>query len=449
MTITFPFSDTYPAQFQSPLPEAADVVIVGGGVIGIMTALFLRRRNIAVTVLEKGRVAAEQSSRNWGWIRQQGRDADELPIVIEARHLWRQLAEECGEDIGLTQSGVAYLARTDKEMSAYEGFMVVAGAHGVDTRLLSSQDVANLIPAMSRRYKGGMLTPSDMRAEPWVAVPAVARMAAREGVTIIEHCAVRKLDIAAGRINGVWTEKGRIATSSVLVAGGAWSSLLLRAHGVSIPQLSVRSTVVATEPMPEIHVGAVAEASIAFRRRQDGGYTLAGGGASELFIGPDAFRHASKYVPALRANPFGTRYGPAAPRAYPDSWLTPRQWDADTQSPFERMRVLNPTPKPGAVRSIGKEFRALFPDFKDVRLKASWAGMIDAMPDVVPIVDRIATIPGLFVATGMSGHGFGIGPGIGRVMADLIQNNEVGHDLSRFRSTRFADGSPIRLGPAL
>jgi glycine/D-amino acid oxidase-like deaminating enzyme len=447
--MTFPFTEATPIRFHGPLPQASDVVIIGGGVIGVTTALFLARRNVSVTLLEKGRVAAEQSSRNWGWIRQQGRDADELPIVIEARRLWQELAEQCGEDIGLRQTGVTYLARTDKEMEDFAAFLRIAKAHGVDTRLLDADGAAALIPAMSRRFRGAMTTPSDMRAEPWVAVPAIARLAAREGVTIIENCAARRLDISAGRITGVWTEKGRIATSSVLVAAGAWSSLLLRAHGVSIPQLSVRSTVAATEPMPEVHAGAATDEHIAFRRRQDGGYTLAGGGSSQLYIGPDAFRHATKYLPSLRANPLGVRYLPAAPRGYPDAWSTPRRWDADRESPFERMRVLNPAPEAAALRSIERGFRALFPQFKDVRLKASWAGMIDAMPDVVPIVDQAQAIPGLLVATGMSGHGFGIGPGMGRILADLIVGNAPGHDLSRFRLSRFSDGSPIRPGPAL
>ncbi|RVA52483.1 FAD-binding oxidoreductase [Mesorhizobium sp. M7A.F.Ca.US.001.01.1.1] len=448
MTI-FPFTEATPIQFQQPLPRTSDVVIIGGGVIGVTTALFLARRNVSVTLLEKGRIAAEQSSRNWGWIRQQGRDADELPIVIEAQRLWRQLAQECGEDIGLKQTGVTYLARTDKEMAGFAKFLKIAQAHGVDTRLLDQGELASLIPAMSRLFKGAMITPSDMRAEPWVAVPALARLAAREGATIIENCAARMLDISAGRISGVWTEKGLIAASSVLVASGAWTSLFLRAHGISIPQLSVRATVAATAPMAEIHAGAAADERIAFRRRQDGGYTLASGGSSQLYIGPDAFRHAGKYVSALMANPFGTRYLPVAPRGYPDGWSTPRRWNADEESPFERMRVLNPAPETSALRAIDGGFRELFPQFTTVPLKASWAGMIDAMPDVVPIVDRAAAFPGLVVATGMSGHGFGIGPGMGRILSDLIQGNEPGHNLHRFRQSRFSDGSPIRLGPSL
>ncbi|WP_047145171.1 FAD-binding oxidoreductase [Aquamicrobium sp. LC103] len=445
----FPFSDVTEVRFRAPLPEAAEVVVIGGGVIGVTTALFLARNGIPVTLLEKGRIAGEQSSRNWGWIRQQGRDPAELPIVVEARRHWVRLAQECGEDVGLRETGVTYLARTDKEMEDFAAFVRLARDHAVDTRLVDADGVGSLIHGMSRRYKGAMTTPSDMRAEPWLAVPALARLAARLGVTIIENCAARMLDMTGGRITGVWTEQGRIAASTVLVAGGAWSSLLLRRHGISIPQLSVRATVAATEPLPEVHAGAATDEHIAFRRRLDGGYTLAPGGSSQLHVGPDAFRHAVKYLPALRANPFGVRYAPAAPRDYPDAWSTLRSWDADEESPFERMRVLDPVPEAFRLRNVAQDFAKLFPQLKDVRLKLGWAGMIDAMPDVVPVVDCVAGRQGLVVATGMSGHGFGIGPGMGRVIADLIQGNAVGHNLARFRIGRFSDGSTIMPGPGL
>ncbi|MER8914454.1 FAD-binding oxidoreductase [Mesorhizobium sp. M0761] len=445
----FPFSETDPIRHPGPPPKTSEVVIVGGGIIGVTTALFLAQRNIPVTLLEKGRIAAEQSSRNWGWIRKQGRDADELPIVIEAIRLWRQLAEECGEDIGLTQTGVTYLAKTDKDMAGFEAFMKIAATHALDTRLLDADETAALIKGMSRKFKGAMTTPSDMRAEPWLAVPALARLAARKGVKIVENCAARTLEISGGKIKGVWTEAAYVEASSVLVAGGAWSSLFLRRHGISIPQLSVRVTAAATEPMPEVYAGAAADEHIAFRRRHDGGYTLAAGGSHLLYLGPDAFRHATNYLPALRDNPFGTRYFPFAPSGYPDAWSTPRDWAPDSVSPFEKMRVLNPPPERAGLRSIERNFGRLFPQLETVRLKAGWGGMIDAMPDVVPIVDHVQAVGGLFVATGMSGHGFGIGPGIGRVVADLIQGNQTGHDLSRFRLSRFYDGSPVRLGPAL
>lgn len=445
----FPFSTSDPVAHTDAPPTTADVVIIGGGIIGITTALYLARHNITVTVLEKGRVAAEQSSRNWGWIRKQGRDAAELPIMIEACRLWQQLAQSCGEEIGLRQTGVTYLAESDKEITEFEKFLAIAAKLDVDTRLLDGKAVSTLIPGLSKPYKGAMVTPSDMRAEPWVAVPALARLAVREGARIAENCAARTLDMSGGKISGVWTEAGHIATSTVLVAGGAWSSLLLQRHNILIPQLSVRSTAAASQPLPEVHAGAAVDKHIAFRRRQDGGYTLAAAGSSRLYVGPDALRHCAKYLPALKANPFGTRYAPWAPTGYPDGWTTPRDWSADAPSPFERMRVLNPAPDPKHLRAIEQGFARLFPQLGPIRLKQRWAGMIDAMPDVVPIVDRVPSMPGLLVATGMSGHGFGIGPAIGRIVADMIQGNATGHDLHRFRFSRFTDGSPIKPGPSL
>src|SRR5690606_25605186 len=249
----FPFSETDPIVYAGPLPKSSEVVIIGGGIIGITTALFLAPQNVSATVQEKGRIAAEQSSRNWGWIRKQGRDEDELPIMIEAARLWTQLAQECGEDIGLRQTGVTYLASTDKELAEFDAFIRIAAAHGMDTHMLGTSDIAGRIKGMSGAFKGAMITPSDMRAEPSLAVPALARLARRKGVTIVENCAARALEMAAGSIAGVWSERGYIATSSVLLAGGAWSSLFLKKHGITIPQLAVKATVAATQPLPEFH----------------------------------------------------------------------------------------------------------------------------------------------------------------------------------------------------
>ncbi|MEO0668628.1 MAG: FAD-binding oxidoreductase [Pseudomonadota bacterium] len=445
----FPISETSPVTWPGPAPDSADVVVIGGGVIGVTTALFLARDGVRVVLLEKGRIAGEQSSRNWGWIRQQGRDPDELPIMIEANTLWRQLATETNVDIGLTQGGVTYLAETDADMDRYARWLTHAQGHGVDTALLSRAEAEALIPGMLRRYKGAMHTRTDMRAEPWVAVPALAGIAARAGATLVEHCAVRALDIEAGRVAGVVTEQGRIAAPQVVLAGGAWSALFLRRHGVVLPQLSVRATVAALDAAPMAYTGGAADSRIAFRPRDDGGYSVAAGGFHELFVGPDAFRALPKYLTQLRADPFGTRFLPRAPRGFPDAWRTPRHWAEDATSPFERQRVLNPAPNAGKVRNLQAHFGAMFPDLGPPRVKAAWAGMIDTMPDVVPVIDHVPAIPGLTLGTGMSGHGFGIGPGVGRVLSALVTGRDPGHDLGRFRFHRFTDGTPMRLGPAL
>ena len=443
----FPFTLNTPLTYPGPPPRAADVVVIGGGVIGVSTALFLARAGKSVVLLEKGRIAAEQSSRNWGWIRQQGRDPDEMPIMSRANALWQELATQTNVDIGLVQGGITYFARTDADLANYEAWLPHARANGVDSRILSARETAEAFPGLTGSFAGALTTPSDLRAEPWVAVPALAGIAAREGAQLVEGCAVRGLDIAGGRVVGVVTEAGRIASDRVVLAGGAWSALLLRRHGVRMPQLSVRENVAATEPLPEITRGAAASRSVAFRRRADGGYTLAPPGAPELFVGPDAVRAFPHYLTQLRADPFGQRLLPRAPRGFPDGWTTPRRWKDDEISPFERMRILDPAPNMARVRKLLRNFAALYPELPPVRLKAAWAGMIDTMPDIVPVVDRCPHLPGLIIGTGMSGHGFGIGPGMGEVLAALAMDVDPGHDLTRFRLSRFTDGSPMRLGP--
>jgi glycine/D-amino acid oxidase-like deaminating enzyme len=447
MTAFLPRLDQ-PARFTGPLPAACDVAVIGGGIIGVMTAWYLARAGQRVVLCEKGRVAGEQSSRNWGWIRQQGRDPAELPIMIEALAIWKELEDRAASDLGFRQAGVLYLSGSEAETAEHEAWMLVGRAHGVDTRMLTADEVAAMLPHKVG-WRGGLFTPSDARAEPWVAVPAFAAAAARDGVSLHEMCAVRALDVSAGRIAGVVTEQGRVACDRVVLAGGAWSSLLARAHGVTFPQLSVRSTVAATVPLPEIAQCAAADRAFAFRRRLDGGYSIAAGTGHDVYLGPDAFRHVLPFIPQLRRDARSTRFHAAAPRHYPDAWGTPRRWDAGGPSPFEAMRILNPAPNMDYVRRAQDGFGRAFPQIGRPPIVLAWAGMIDVMPDTVPVIDHAAALPGLTIATGMCGHGFGIGPGVGRVVADMVMGRDPGHDLTRFRLSRFADGSKIDLGPSL
>jgi len=442
----FPITSAQAPRHTGPLPEAVDLVVIGAGVIGICTALFAARGGARVVVLEKGLVAAEQSSRNWGWIRQQGRDPAEMPIMAEAQRIWQDLSRETNAQIGLTQSGTTYFARSEKAVRGYENWLPHAAANGVNSRILSRDEVTALYPDLAQVPQAALHTSTDFRAEPWVAVPALAEIALREGVQIVEHCAVRCLDITGGKVSGVVTEKGTVRSPRVVLAGGAWSSLFLRNHGVALPQLSVRSQVAATVPLPDVGQCAASTPNLAFRRRADGGYTLAPNMTSELFVGPDAFRALPKFLAQLRLDPFGCRIKPFAPKDFPDAWGTARRWAGDAQTPFERMRILDPKPVPRIIAKLARDFATLFPKLGKVELKASWAGMIDTMPDIVPVVDH-TPIEGLIVGTGMSGHGFGIGPAMGRILADLAADRPAGHDMSRFRFARFTDGTPMVPGP--
>ena len=447
--MTFPFRFDTSDLTAPPLPKAADVVVIGGGIIGVSAALDLADRGVSVTLLEKGRIAGEQSSRNWGWIRVQGRDLSEVPIALDAQRQWQDLDARTGHKLGLSQTGTLYLAHDASGLDRFSRWIEDAQTFQVSSHLLSAEKLCAHIPAAARRWAGALYTPTDFRAEPWRAVPMLAQLAQDAGASVIEGCAVRALDLEGGKITGVLTERGRIATSSVILAGGAWSSLMLRRHDIDIPQLSVRATVAATEPLPDVHDGGAVDDHLAWRRRDDGGYTLAPSGFHELYVGPDAFRALRRFAPQLWQDPLGTKLFPAAPRGFPDAWSTPRKWDADRRSPFEAMRILNPSPNMAKVSQIARQFGQTFPGAGPVRIKQAWAGMTDTMPDVVPVVDRAPSLPGLTICTGMCGHGFGIGPAFGRIAAALATHRDFGHDLDRFRISRFSDGTKLQLGPNL
>jgi glycine/D-amino acid oxidase-like deaminating enzyme len=370
-------------------------------------------------------------------------------VAQEAQLLWQDLDAECGGRLGLRTIGGSFLARDAGQMADFADWAAQARPHGVDSRLLSRAETTDLLGGARGHWVGALHTPSDMKAEPWVAVPELARLAREAGVTIVEACAVRSLDRAAGRVAGVVTESGRIRAPSVVLAGGAWSSLFLRRHGVDIPQLSVRSTALATGRVPQVVNTASVSRALAMRPRDDGGVTLAPGAYAELFVGPDAIRHARRYLRLALQGSFDTHLRRPAPKGFPDAFSTPRFWAASDESPFERMRILNPAPNAEKVAELKRRFAQAYPEVGSVPMRAAWAGMIDVLPDVVPVVDRVAKIPGLTVCTGMCGHGFGAGPGFGRIAADLAAGDDPGTDLSRFRMGRFFDGSTLVPGPNL
>ena len=416
------------------IPDRCEVVIVGAGIAGIATAWYLHAAGIEVCVCEKGRVAGEQSSRNWGWIRQQGRDRDELPIVMESMRLWQDIADQVDEDIGYRREGSLYLCENEAELAAHDRFMSFAGDYGASTRRLNRREIEALVPECPTRWQSGLYTHDDGRAEPALAVPAMARRLQARGVRIIENCAVQEIMTGNGRVSGVRTEHGEIAAGNVLCAGGAWSALLLKTCGIRLPQLAVKASVVRTAPTPVIFNGNMAGSKVSLRRRLDGGYSVAASDYLEVFPSLSQLGYLRDFLPLIRT-----------------SWrkLRLRYPEFNMDGDFRRHRVLDPKPSAKTVARIRARLADRVPALAGIELVESWSGMIDALPDVVPVLDRAEAIDGLWIATGFSGHGFGIGPGAGKIMANLIQAKAVEHDLARFRLSRFSDGSELRLGPAL
>jgi len=435
-------AQTWSGTFKPPesIPISADVVIIGGGIVGVSTAWFLAKQGINVVLCEKGHIAGEQSGRNWGWIRQQNRDAREMPMILESLKIWRTLADDIGEDVGYMETGCLYAAKDNDQLEKYATWLHTAEEHGINTRIISGKEVAQYARGAAVTWKGGMYTASDGRAEPHKATPAIARAAARNGATILTACAVRGLEIETGHVSAVVTEHGTIKASIVLCAAGAWTSIFCQSLGISLPQLKLRGTVVRTTPAENVLNGSLLTDQTGIRRRQDGGYTIASWRLDHS-ITPSTLRHAFKFLPALKEESIG-----ADPFAFLNlsigcdfinEWRTPKQWRLDTESLFERTRVLNPDPNPRAIRDIQTDLYTMFPQLIDTEIVETWAGIVETTPDVIPIIEESDTIPGFHIATGFSGHGFGIGPGAGKVIAGMLTGTSTGIDLSEFRLSRF------------
>ena len=285
------------------MPAATTVAVIGGGVIGVATALELAARGVPVALFEKGIIAGEQSSRNWGWCRQMGRDSREIPLILESLKIWRGMNERIGAESGYRQSGIIYLAETDAELAAQEKWHGDnAKAYGLDKRMVSGPEAEALQPGSTRKWKGALYTSADGRAEPSLAVPAMARAAQKLGVKIFQGCAVRGIETTGTRVTSIVTEKGVVACEQVVLAGGAWSRRFLHNLDIAFPQLTVVNSVMRTAALNAGVEKGCSGGKFAFRKRLDGGYTISHRQGSVADIMPDSFRLPRECLPACRLN---------------------------------------------------------------------------------------------------------------------------------------------------
>jgi glycine/D-amino acid oxidase-like deaminating enzyme len=417
------------------LPARADVVIIGGGIAGVSTLLSLAEQGVAAVLVEKGRLAGEQSSRNWGFCRTQGRDIAEVPLAIESLRQWDRMAARVGGEVGFTRAGACYLCETPREVAAYEAWLDKAREWQVRSRVIGPDEVDTLVPGSSRRWAGALYTDNDGRAEPQLAVPLMAQAARRLGAVVVTGCAARGFETKAGRLSGVVTERGTIDCDAAVLAGGAWSRLFCGNMGIDFPQLKVLGSVMRTDPLngpPEL---AVAGPDFAFRKRRDGGYTVARRNKYEAFVVPDSFRLLPRFFGGMIRN--RKEFRVRLTGRFREEARIPRRWALDQASPFEATRILDPAPNPAIVEESRQNLVRAFPAFAQTRIAQSWGGLIDATPDSVPVIGPVRAAPGFFLMSGFSGHGFGIGPGAGRLMAELVTGATPVVDPAPFRFERF------------
>jgi glycine/D-amino acid oxidase-like deaminating enzyme len=418
------------------LPDSADAVVIGGGIVGAFAAYYLVRRGLKVALVEKGLIGAEQSSRNWGWCRQQNRDARELPMATKSLELWERFAAETGEDTGFRRCGLFYLSNSDEELAGWARWRDFARPAGVSTHMLDSAEATERGRATGRAWKGGVFSPTDGTADPAHAAPAVARAILKLGGTVHQSCAARGIETEGGRVCGVVTEHGVIRTKIAVLAGGAWASSFCHQLGIRFPQASIRSSILSVSPGANDLPDALHTTAVSATRRRDGGYTLAISGGGRVDLTPQQFRFAPQFLPM-----FVRRWRALAPgglQGIRSGHETLARWRLDAPTPMERMRILDPAVDQGTIRITHSRALRLLPALKNTKITAAWAGYVDSTPDGVPGIGEIASVPGFILAAGFSGHGFGIGPGAGHLIADIVTGNQPIVDPRPYHPDRFS-----------
>lgn len=426
---------------QEDLPSQADVVVIGAGIAGISTALFLNQRGLKTVVLEKGLVAGEQSGRAFGWIYSNGWDLGKLELTNRSKEIWAGFGARFGEDIGFRQTGNYNLLATEDDVAYYEGWLKEAlQAHpNMDAKFIRGADLETLIPTASQKFAAGLWQATDGTAEPQWSVPKIAMGAQREGITIVGPCAARSVEREAGKISGVHTEKGFIRCKQVVIAGGSWSSLFARNLGIQLPQLSIASSMMRVSHIDGFLPGAGYGPDFTWRQAANGD-THIGVLGNAAPVMKDSFRFLMDFIPSLKATPAGM-INVKPSRDFFDDLALPSSWAADEVTPFEMARMLSGRPDDEELSTSLANLRRAFPQYEKAVVKETWAGIIDATPDSTQVIDALPGNDGLFVITGFSGNGLTTGPASGELLAQIMTGEKTTCDPSIYRFNRFTDGS--------
>ncbi len=369
----------------------ADAVVVGAGISGAATAYQLARDGLAVTLIDRFQPAAMASGWTLAGVRQSGRDPAELPLAREAVALWATLDQELGAPTHYRRSGNLRVARDEAEMAMIRDVVRSQSAAGLDIALLAdNRSVREVAPALSEKALLASYCTSDGSADPVATVLAFVRAAERLGAVCRFGERVLRIDTQSGRVTGVVTDQGRIATERVVIAAGIYGNELLAPFGAAVPLEVPAVTVLLSAPGERVldQVISTATATVTGRQQHDGRWRVTNG--AEAWHG------------------------------------TMRE---ETDATGLRPRV---DPVARSVADVVERFGALVPVYRDAVIEQSWAGLLDLTPDALPVLDAVPGAEGAFVAIGFSGHGFCLGPVTGQIMAGLVQGRASGLPLGPF-----------------
>lgn len=419
----------------------ADVVIVGAGIIGATAAYKLAQDGADVVLIERLYTSGQQSIRNWGFVRQAGRNSAELPLMKAAVQRWSDLENELDTDLGWVQGGCLTVSNTAKQTRRFRSWVEMADRYDVDSRIVTSAEIDRIAPGLSvDTVNAALYCPDDGHADPVKTTAALLEAASRNGATVRTGESVLGFTRSSDRLTGVSTTEGHITADTVICSAGAGSRQLLRKVNIDIPQQYILSTAALTTPLPQFTQAAVWTPSVSFQQRPDGRCVFAGGGTGEIQIGLDTALMARYFLPGLVKNlphlklRIGRRLLQQLKTAVVGFRRTGVQEIANSVDPA-------PLPNTRQVRKSFTELQRILPLAKMSNVESTWSGIIDTTPDATPIIDRAESPSGLVVATGFSGHGFGIGVPAGEAAASLALGCHLPFDMHPFRVGRFHDKS--------
>ena len=376
------------------LPRTASVVIVGGGVVGCSIAYQLGRRGVRdVVVLERETVGSGTTSKAAGGIRAQFPTEAEIRFSLESIRVFESFAEEFGVDPGYRKIGYLFLVSDPADLAGYEPRIALQRRLGVDIRVLTPDDAQKLVPALRvDDLIAAIWGPGDGVAGPAEVTNAFARRARELGARIAEGVTVTAIDADGGRVRGVRTAQGDVATPLVINAAGPAAARVARLAGVTVPVLPRRRHIFFTEPFPEIPgpVPLTTDRGSGFYFRKE---------MEQLLISPGDVEDIGD----------------------------------DFTVPMDHAKVAETVEK--AVHRL--------PIIERARIAGGWAGLRPLTPDDHAIVGWAPGCDGFFLAVGFGGHGFQHSPATGRYVAEWIVDGAPSMDLSLFDPARFERGHAV------
>ena len=370
----------------------ADVIIIGGGINGCAAAYYLAKRGITdVLVLEADNsIGHGGSSRNGGGVRQSGRDVRELPYAMYAvNNMWPTLSEELGVDVEYYQKGDLRLGKTEAHLAKLETLASNARSLGLDMKVIDGKEVKEICPHLSDDIIGASWCPTDGHANPMKATLAFYKRSLELGVHYITGAKVIKLQKVKGKARKVVLSSGEVFEGeTIILVAGYESRFIARTVGIDVPMTKFFEECLVTEMQPQM-------------------FDIMLGTADADFYGHQA-QHGS-FV-------FGS-----------DSGL-----EESIDKPFEDLRTTSITASAGCRAIIG-----YIPKLADAKVVRTWGGWCDLCYDGVPVIDRVEEVPGLILACGFTGHGFGTGPAVGLMLSQMVAGEETVVDISALRYDRF------------